>query len=138
VGTVGWARGLAEHDGMRRRCLGVHACDIPVLELDTDHEAVKTVTEACQAALDADGSDAVVRGCAGIRALRAELTERAGVPVVDGVDAAVLTVRSLQSLVVVGLRAGSLGEFAPPPGEAVHRPAPRCRHPVKRPSTIGA
>jgi allantoin racemase len=112
--TVGRAWDLAEHYGMRRRCLGVHACDIPVLELDTDPDAVKTVTEACQSALDADGSDAVVLGCAGMSVLRAELTDRLGVPVVDGVEAAVLTV---QSLVTMGLRTGSLGEFAPPPAK---------------------
>ena len=110
--TRGRAWDLADRYGMRRFCLGVHACDIPVLELDSDPAAVKTVTEACRTALEIDGSDAIVLGCAGMSALCAEIGAELGVPVVDGVQAAVLTV---QSLVTMGLRTGAAGEFAPPP-----------------------
>ena len=81
---------------MRRFCLGVHACDIPVLELDTDPAAVKTITEACRTALETDDSDAIVFGCAGMSALCTEIGAELGVPVVDGVQAAVLTVQSTQ------------------------------------------
>jgi len=112
--TGGRAWDLADRYGMRRFCLGVHACDIPVLELDSDPAAVKTITEACRTALDADGSDAIVLGCAGMSSLCAEIGSELGVPVVDGVQAAVLTV---QSLVAMGLRTGSRGEFAPPPAK---------------------
>jgi allantoin racemase len=92
----------------------LHACEIPVLELDTDPAAVKTITEACRAALEADGSDAIVLGCAGMGGLAAGLGEQLGVPVVDGVTAAVLAVRSL---VTMGLRTGARDEFAPPPAK---------------------
>jgi len=112
--TRGRAWDLADRYGMRRFCLGVHACDIPVLELDSDPAAVKTVTEACRTALETDGSDAIVLGCAGMSALCAEIGAELGVPVVDGVQAAVLTV---QSLVTMGLRTGAAGEFAPPPAK---------------------
>jgi allantoin racemase len=110
--TKGRAWDLADRYGMRRFCLGVHACDIPVLELDSDPSAAKTITEACRAALETDGADAIVLGCAGMSALCAEIGAELGVPVVDGVQAAVLTV---QSLVTMGLRTGAAGEFAPPP-----------------------
>jgi allantoin racemase len=109
--TRGRAWDLADRYGMRRFCLGVHACDIPVLELDSDPYVVKTITEACRAALESDGSDAIVLGCAGMSTLCARIGEELGVPVVDGVQAAVLTV---QSLVTMGLRTGSAGEFAAP------------------------
>jgi allantoin racemase len=112
--TRGRAWDLADRYGMRRFCLGVHACDIPVLELDSDPYGVKTITEACRAALESDGSDAIVLGCAGMSALCARIGEELGVPVVDGVQAAVLTV---QSLVTMGLRTGSTGEFAAPPAK---------------------
>jgi allantoin racemase len=59
-----------------------------------------------------EGCDAVVLGCAGMADLAAELTVRVGVPVVDGVAAALVTV---EGLVRLGLATGKRGEFAPPP-----------------------
>ncbi|GEM30454.1 Asp/Glu racemase [Nocardia neocaledoniensis NBRC 108232] len=110
--TAGRAADLAERYGMQRFCLGIHACELPVLALDTDPHARKIVTEACRAAVAADGSDAVVLGCAGMADLCAHIRDEIGVPVIDGVAAATLTVRSLLTL---GLRKSGRGEFAAPP-----------------------
>lgn len=110
--TMGRAADLAEHYGMQRFCLGIHACDIPVLDLDTDPDARKIVTEACRDAVEADGSDVVVLGCAGMADMCAPISAELGVPVVDGVMAATLTV---QSLVAMGLGTSKQGEFAAPP-----------------------
>jgi allantoin racemase len=117
--TIGRAEELAERYGMSRFCRGYHACEIPVLDLDTDPMAMKLVTEACREAVERDGSDAVVLGCAGMADMCAHISAEIGVPVVDGVTAATLTV---QSLVTMGLRTGKRGEFAtPPPKEYVHK-----------------
>ncbi|MGY0498049.1 aspartate/glutamate racemase family protein [Nocardia sp. FBN12] len=110
--TIGRAADLAEHYGMQRFCRGIHACEIPVLALDTDPDARKIVTEACRAAVAQDGSDAVVLGCAGMAELCAHIRDEIGVPVIDGVAAATLTV---QSLLTMGLRKSGRGEFATPP-----------------------
>ncbi|MCA2211143.1 aspartate/glutamate racemase family protein [Nocardia rosealba] len=110
--TTGRAVDLAEHYGLQRFCYGVHACELPVLALDTDPDARKVVTEACRAAVLADGSDAVVLGCAGMADLCAHIRAEIGVPVIDGVAAATLTV---QSLLTLGLRKSGSGEFATPP-----------------------
>ena len=113
--TIGRATELAEHYGMQRFCCGIHACEIPVLELDTDPDARKIVTQACRNAVESDGSDAVVLGCAGMADMCSEISAELGVPVVDGVSAATLIVRSL---VMMGLRTSSRGEYAPPPPKA--------------------
>jgi allantoin racemase len=110
--TIGRAEELAERYGMQRFCRGVHACEIPVLELDADPDARKIVTEACREALEADGSDVCVLGCAGMADMCAPISAELGVPVVDGVAAATLTV---QSLVAMRLGTSTHGEFAPPP-----------------------
>ena len=110
--TIGRAEELAERYGMSRFCRGYHACDIPVLDLETDPMAMKLVTEACREAVEQDGSDAVVLGCAGMADMCRHISEEIDVPVVDGVTAATLTV---QSLVTMGLRTGKRGEFAAPP-----------------------
>lgn len=110
--TTGRAADLAEHYGMQRFCRGVHACEISVLELDTDPNARKVITEACRDALESDRSDAVVLGCAGMADMCGQISEELGVPVVDGVTAATLTV---QSLITMGLRTSKRGEYAAPP-----------------------
>ncbi len=110
--TIGRAEELAERYGMQRFCRGVHACDIPVLDLDADPDARKVVTEACREAVEADGSDVLVLGCAGMADMCAPISAELGVPVVDGVTAATLTV---QSLVTMGLGTSKRGEFALPP-----------------------
>ncbi|KAF0845172.1 aspartate/glutamate racemase family protein [Nocardia caishijiensis] len=112
--TIGRAVDLTERYGLQRFCLGIHACRVPVLALGADPEARRVVTEACRAAVRADGSDAVVLGCAGMADLCADIRAEIGVPVIDGVAAATLTV---QSLVTLGLRKSGRGEFARPPAK---------------------
>ncbi|KJK48466.1 hypothetical protein UK23_17020 [Lentzea aerocolonigenes] len=108
--TRGRAWDLAERYGMRGLCLGVHACEIPVLELDSG--ALDVVVDACARAVEEDGADVVVLGCAGMTDWAAPISAAIGVPVVDGVQAAVLTV---QALVELGLCTGKRDEFAAPP-----------------------
>jgi allantoin racemase len=110
--TMGRAAELAERYGMQRFCRGIHACDIPVLDLETNPDARKIVTEACREAVEADGSDVIVLGCAGMAGMCGPISAEVGVPVVDGVTAATLTV---QSLVTMGLATSKRGEFALPP-----------------------
>ena len=112
--TIGRAADLAEHYGVGRFCRGIRACEIPVLELEADPGARARITEECRRAIVEDGSDAVVLGCAGMADLCAHISAAVGVPVVDGVAAAVKTVESLVSL---GLRTGDRGEFARPPAK---------------------
>jgi allantoin racemase len=112
--TAGRAWDLAQRYGVAGTCLGVHACEIPVLELETQPDAQEVITEACREAVARDGSDAVVLGCAGMADLCSKIGTSVGVPVVDGVAAATLFA---QSLVTMGLRTGSAGEFAPPPAK---------------------
>jgi allantoin racemase len=109
--TMGRAADLAERYGMHRFCLGVHACELAVLDLDTDPNARKIVTEACREAVESDGSDVVVLGCAGMADMCRDISAELRVPVIDGVTAATLTV---QSLVAMGLGTSKRSEFAPP------------------------
>ncbi|MEI5672760.1 MULTISPECIES: aspartate/glutamate racemase family protein [unclassified Nocardioides] len=110
--TVGHTRDLTHAYGVAAQCAGVHACEIPVVELETDPLARATVLAACEAALARDGSDVLVLGCAGMADLADRVSRELGVPVVDGVVAATLEV---EKLVRLGLRTSTRGEFAPPP-----------------------
>jgi allantoin racemase len=109
--TVGSTWDLARRYGCAAACRGVHACDLPVLALDGP-EARAVIAKQCAVARDADGCDAIVLGCAGMTGLAAELTGELGLPVVDGVTAAV---KIVEALVALGLHTSARDEYAAPP-----------------------
>lgn len=110
--TRGQAWHLAERYGMKRFCANVRACELPVLELEVPgSNARQRVLDECRRALAEDGCDVIVLGCAGMADLCRELSQALGVPVVDGVAAAVQLVESLAAL---GLRTSKRGELAAP------------------------
>jgi len=109
--TTGRAWELAGRYGVREQCATVRAVEIPVLALETDPAARSRIAAECEDVVATEGCDAIVLGCAGMADLAAELTARVGVPVVDGVSAAVVAV---EGLVRLGLTTGKRGEFAPP------------------------
>jgi allantoin racemase len=116
--TVGHTRDLMRGYGFAAACAGVHSCDIPVLDLDSP-SAWASVGKACAAARDADGCDVIVLGCAGMTGLAAALSADLGLPVVDGVAAAV---KLAESLVALGLRTSKREEYATPPAKSVVGP----------------
>ncbi|WP_315096151.1 aspartate/glutamate racemase family protein [uncultured Cellulomonas sp.] len=105
------ARELADRYGFRDACVAVRACEIPVLALE-DPGAQRRLTDECRRAVEQDGADAIVLGCAGMASLCAAIADEVGVPVVDGVAAGTVLA---QSLVTLGLRPGAAGEYASPP-----------------------
>jgi allantoin racemase len=107
---------IAEHlvlqYGFERRCRGIHATDIAVLELeDPASRAFERILAKAQHALDHDHSGAIVLGCAGMADLCRELQKRLGVPVIDGVGAAV---KLAEGLVGLGLGTSKRGDYAAP------------------------
>lgn len=107
------AERLVQRYGFEAQCAGVHGTDIPVLDLEGAGEAlVGQIEEAGRAALARDRSGAIVLGCAGMAPLCAELGGRLGVPVIDGVAAAV---KFAEALAALGLRTSRRGDYAPPP-----------------------
>ena len=110
--TRGRAHDLAARYAPAGACRGVHACDIPVLALDGDPAVLPRVVALARAALDRDGSDVIVLGCAGLADLAAAVEAELGVPVIDGVATATVLV---QSLVTLRLRTSRRDEYARPP-----------------------
>jgi allantoin racemase len=98
--------------GLDRRCARVRATDIPVLALDdpSSNARARIAGEITQA-LEDDGADAVVLGCAGMADLAASLSAEFGIPVVDGVAAAVTLAEGLGAL---KLKTSKHGPYARP------------------------
>lgn len=98
--------------GLASRCVRVRAAEVPVLALeDRDGDACARIEAEIEAAKREDRAEAIVLGCAGMADLAARLTSRHGVPVVDGVAAAVVLVELLARL---GLRTSKHGGYAEP------------------------
>jgi len=106
------AERLVQRYGFERTCRGIHGTDIPVLALEhCGEDVVAQIEAAARQALKADRSGAIVLGCGGMAALCRTLQQRLGVPVVDGVSAAV---KLAEALVGLGLHTDKSGDYAPP------------------------
>ncbi|MCV7423866.1 aspartate/glutamate racemase family protein [Mycobacterium yunnanensis] len=95
--------------GLEHRCRVV-AVDVPVAELvGGSTHLLDAFAEAARTAMADDGAEAVVLGCAGLADLVGPLSEALGVPVVDGVAAAV---GIAAGLVAMGLNTSRANTFA--------------------------
>lgn len=110
--TVVIARHLLQQYGFTHHCAALHAIDLPVLALeDGTGLAQRKVRERCLQAKREDGSGAIVLGCGGMANLAQELTQELGIPVIDGVTAAV---KMVESLLALGLGTSKHGDLAYP------------------------
>ena len=110
------AEHLVQQYGFERRCRGIHGTDVAVLELDDPaSDAFGRVLARAEFALEHDRSGAIVLGCAGMADLCHALQQRLGVPVIDGVAAAV---KLTEALVSLGLGTSKRGDYALPPAKA--------------------
>ncbi len=98
--------------GLAARCASVRASGLGVLELEQEPgRAVEAIAGQAAAAVSEDRAEVIVLGCGGMAGLADAVRDRAGVPVVDGVPAAVTVA---ESLVRLGLRTSKVRTFAPP------------------------
>lgn len=98
--------------GLAARCARVRASDVPVLELERPgSDARARISAEVARAIAEDKAEAIVLGCAGMADLAASLSAEHGLPVIDGVVAAVAL---SEAMVRLGLRTSRLGGYAPP------------------------
>jgi allantoin racemase len=98
--------------GLMSRCARVRASDVPVLELERPGSPARArISREIDKAIEEDGAEAIVLGCAGMADLAANLAREHGVPVIDGVVAAV---KFAETLVSLGLKTSKRGGYATP------------------------
>lgn len=98
--------------GLASRCARVRASEIPVLELDNPaSNASARISDEIERAKSEDHAEAIVLGCAGMADLAQRLSAKHGLPVVDGVAAAVKLAEGLGAL---GLKTSKIGSYATP------------------------
>lgn len=98
--------------GLLQRCAGVRGTGLGVLELEEDEErTVEVVVETARKAVDEDRAEVICLGCGGMAGLQEKVSAALGVPVVDGVAAAV---KFAEAAVSLGLSTSTSRSFAPP------------------------
>lgn len=108
---------LVHRYGMGGRCK-VRAADVPVLSLEgPNSNARDRLRSEISAALKDDRAEAIVLGCAGMADLTVALRQEFGVPVIDGVAAAV---KQAESLIAQGLSTAKRGAYATPVSKTYH------------------
>ncbi|WOC15643.1 aspartate/glutamate racemase family protein [Pseudochrobactrum sp. MP213Fo] len=98
------------HDyGAAHRCRRVRSIDMPVLALEENpcHTEDMLVQEIERAKTE-DQAEAIILGCAGMSELCERLEQRCGLPVIDGVSAAV---KLAEALVSGGYRTSKAGAY---------------------------
>ena len=120
VTTLGRSVSPIEHNlvkyGLASRCARVRAAEVAVLDLeDAASDAYAEISNEVRIALKEDRAEAIVLGCAGMTNLAERLSNEHGVPVIDGVGAAVKLIESLAGL---GLRTSKRTTYAPPRAKA--------------------
>ncbi|MEV5967618.1 aspartate/glutamate racemase family protein [Kribbella sp. NPDC051952] len=98
--------------GLLDRCASVRASGLSVLELEKDPDrAVEAIVEQALTAVEGDRAEVICLGCGGMAGLDRRIKEATGVPVVDGVAAAVTLA---ESLVRLGLTTSKVRTYATP------------------------
>lgn len=99
--------------GLDAHCVSVRACGVGTADVDSDPAAaVAAIVDEAIRAVTQDGADVICLGCAGMAGVTSAITEKAGVPAVDGVAAAV---GLAQAVVGLGLSTSKAGAYAPGP-----------------------
>ena len=103
---------LARRYGYGDLCRRVRASEVAVLDLEDPASGARDQLRAeVRRALDEDGCEAIVLGCAGMVDMARALCDEFAVPVVEGVTAAV---KIVEGLAVLGVATSKRGGYASP------------------------
>jgi allantoin racemase len=113
--------------GLSDRCASVRATGLGVLEVDQDEGlTIARITDVARLAIDNDRAEVICLGCGGMAGLDEKVAAALGVPVVDGVAAAV---KLAEAVVGLGLKTSKIRSYAPP------RPKRFTSWPLSRPGS---
>ena len=122
------------HYGLAERCASVRSTGMAVLDLETADKQTtdRAIIAAARLAVERDGADVICLGCAGMAGLDEIVAAALGVPVVDGVVAAL---KILEGLVAAGLRTSKRLAYARPQVKALDNLDPIFARPYVRQDT---
>jgi allantoin racemase len=101
------------HYGLAQRCASVRSTGMPVLALESasPEETYQQILQAARQAVSLDHAEVICLGCAGMAGLDKRLQADLGVPVIDGVTAAL---KLLEGMLAYGLTTSKANTYAQP------------------------
>lgn len=116
VTTLARTKIIAEHllheYGFVQKCAKIRCIDLPVRTLEEQKDvAYAKLRASCIEAKEHDDIGAIVLGCGGMSKMVEQLSKDIGIPVIDGVTAAV---KLLESLHALNIQTSKWGDYAPP------------------------
>lgn len=102
--------------GIEGRCASIRSTGTPVLALEGSEglKVEELILAEARRAVEEDGAEVISLGCAGMAGLDERLKRELGVPVIDGVPAAV---KLIEALVGCGIQTSNRRAFAPLEGK---------------------
>jgi len=101
--------------GLEHFLASIRSLDLSVAETDADPQKTKKkVVEVAKAAVEEDGAEVMILGCAGMAGYAPELESKLGVKVLDP---SAVALKMAEAMVDLGLRHSKLGLFASPPNK---------------------
>lgn len=118
-----WYRECVEYHGLAGRLASIRLVDRPFGSIDSvQDEFLDLLVEAAERAAVEDGADAVILAGAPLAGLSGRVADRVSVPLVDCIGAAV---RQAETLVLLGVRKATVGNFRRPDPKPSEGLAPR-------------
>jgi allantoin racemase len=103
---------LVDSYGMSKRILNIRCTPLGVLDFERDPEGgIETLRQEGKRAVEEDKAEAILLGCAGMAEFAESLEKELGVPVLDGVTAAV---KFAESIVDLGKKTSKLKTYKYP------------------------
>lgn len=103
---------LVDSYGMHKRCLTIRTTPMGVLDFERDPEGgLELLRQEGRKAVEEDNAEAILLGCAGMAEFANNLEKELGVPVIDGVVAAV---KFAESIVDLGKKTSKLKTYKYP------------------------
>jgi len=114
--------------GVAHRCASDRPTGMTVLDLESAGESSvrQRITDEARRAVEEDGADVIILGCAGMVGLDKEVQSKVGVPVVDGVAAAL---KLIEALIGYGVETSKAGAYSLPEAKELLNLAPVFRKP---------
>lgn len=99
--------------GLESKLASVRSLNIPVIETSLQTEKTKgAILEVAKKAIEEDGAETIILGCAGMVSYSKELERELGAPILDPTS---IALKITEAIVDLGMTQSKMGLFAPPP-----------------------
>lgn len=116
--------------GLEHRCVSVRPAGLSVQDMESSGEATvrQVLLETARKAVEEDGADVIVLGCAGMTGLDKEIQRELNVPVIDGVVAAL---KLMEGLIGYGVGTSKRGSYQLPRDKELLNTPPLFHQPYR-------